>query len=294
MDFEPFSDSASFLFCLYNTLSGSWLRLWRNNTMYIYLYIYFFLLLSALLALLSGWPHSSLKKPPAKRSTGTRWHSSVLRQIPKWQRVLMSWRGERESRKEPADPADSLNLRKSGNWVIKQTPQVMGVWILLNGTATAAPPGEGGAPERCFPSRGIRRRCGSWQAAGRYMWAALWFPFLPGQLFPGWLQDVSPQSPFFPVWPKLSKANLNKGFHWRPPRNTYLPEKTVLVMQEMASFPLSQSWIGPAGQEEGGWSYRADSNRYTRAFPIQPPFRFKTQSQRLVQPASQYVHLMSV
>lgn len=180
----------------------------------------------------------------------------------------MTWKGERESPKDPADPADSLNLRKSGNWVIKQTSQVMGVWSLLNGTDTVAPPSDGGTPASCFPSRGILKRHRSWQATGWYMWAALWFPFLLGQLFLGWLQDVSPQSLFF-VWPKLSKSNVNEEFHWRSPRNTYLPGKTVPVMQEMANFPLSQSWIGPAGQEEGGWSYGADSNRDTRAFPIQ-------------------------
>lgn len=199
---------------------------------------------------------------------------------------------ERESPKEPADPADSLNLRKSGNWVIKQTTQVMRVWSLLNGTDTVAAPSEGGTPASCFPSRGILRRYGNWQGTGWYMWAALWFPFLLGQLFPGWLQDVSPQSLF--VWPKLSKANLNKEFYWRPPRNTYLLEKIVLVMQEMASFPLSQSWIDPAGQEDGGWSCRADSNRDIRAFPTQPSFRFKKGCQCLVQPTSQNVHMMSV
>lgn len=58
----------------------------------------------------------------------------------------------------------------------------------------------------------------------------------------------------FLVWPKLSKVSLGEEFHWRPPRNTYLLEKVVPVMQEMAIFPLSQSWIVSAGLEEEGWT----------------------------------------
>lgn len=99
--------------------------------------------------------------------------------------------------------------------------------------------------------------------------------------------------PFF-VWAKLSKVKLSEEFHWRSPRNTYLLDKIVLVMQEMANFPLSQSWIVPAGWEEEGWSCRADSDGDIRAFPIQQGFRFKERCQCLVQLVSQNVHLMSV
>lgn len=69
----------------------------------------------------------------------------------------------------------------------------MGVWSLLNGTDTVAPPGEG---ERLRVAFQAGEHSGG-MGTGRYTWAALWFPFLQGQLFPGWLQDVSPQSLFF-------------------------------------------------------------------------------------------------
>lgn len=95
---------------------------------------------------------------------------------------------------------------------------------------------------------------------------------------------MSRRNPFL-VWPKLSKVSLGEEFHWRPLRNTYLLEKVVLVMQEMANFPLSQSWIVPAGLEEEGWSCRTDSDGDVRAFPIQIKiFRFKEGCQYLVQP----------
>ena len=129
----------------------------------------------------------------------------------------MSWKEERESPMDPVDPADSLNLRKSGIWVIKQTSQGMGVWSLLNGTDTIAPPGDEERPASCFPSRGILGRCGNWQATGWYIWAALWFPFLLSQLFPGRLQDVSPQSLFLSgqsewgVSLETSKEHLSAG-----------------------------------------------------------------------------------
>lgn len=164
---------------------------------------------------------------------------------------------------------------------------------MLNGTDAVAPPGEWGNACESLSKQGntqeIQELAGNWLIyVGCPLISLSPRPTL-SWLTAGCLATI----PFF-VWPKLSKVNLNKEFHWRPPRNTYLPEKTVLVMQEMANFPLSQSWIGPAGWEEVGWSYRADSNRDTRAFPIQPGFRFKKGCQCLVQPTSQNVHLMSV
>lgn len=105
--------------------------------------------------------------------------------------------------------------------------------------------------------------------------------------------STSRRNPFL-VWPKLSKVSLGEEFHWRPPRNTYLLEKVVLVMQEMANFPLSQSWIVSGGLEEEGWSCRADNDGDVRTFPIWIKiFRFKKGCQCLVQSTSPNVHLMS-
>lgn len=154
MGFEAFLDCTHLLFCLCGTLRSSWLGLWSNNTIYIFLFT---------VMCVVGIHIWSLWKPTAKGSVGTRWHLSVFHQIPKWQSVVMSWKGEREP---PKDPADSLNLRKSGNWVIKQTRQVGGMWSLLHGTDTVAPPGKRGTPVRCFPTRGILRRYGNWQESG--------------------------------------------------------------------------------------------------------------------------------
>lgn len=192
MGFEAFLDGARFLFCLHSTLRSSWLGLWSNNTIYIFLFTVMSFI-GIIIRLNSFMFEEAFENLQQKSSTETCWHSSVLRQIPKWQNLVMRWKGERESPKESADPADSPHLRKSGNWVIKQTSQVMRVWSLLNGTDTVAPPGERGTPVSCVPTRGILRRYGNWRGSGWYMWAALWFPSLPGQLFPGWLQYVSPQ-----------------------------------------------------------------------------------------------------